>query len=151
MRSFWVDDEASSVVKLSWLGGSFYFWCSFVRRILYDRWGDPQHYLTGAGVLYGIDNAPVGAVQDGQLVRRGEVVAWFDGAFVRDASGVLAFVKGAAPQGGLALPKTAPLRAKLEPTTAPMHPLLVRLGPPPPTWRWSERTLAEVLYVARLS
>lgn len=122
-----------------------------MKRVLYDRTGEPQHYLTGAGALFGLDNVPVGAVQGGQLLRRGQVVAWFDGAFVWDASGVLAFVKGAVPRGGLTLPKTAPLRAKLTPTAAPMHPLLVRLEPPPLTWCWSERTLAEVLHAARFS
>ena len=120
-----------------------------MRRVLYDRAGAPQHYLTGAGALFGLDNVPVGTVQGGQVLQNGQVVAWFDGAFVWDASGVLAFVKGAAPQGGLTLPKTAPLRAKLAPTVAPLHPLLVQLEPPPLTWRWSERTLAEVLHASR--
>ncbi len=122
-----------------------------MKRVLYDRRGEPQHYLTGAGTLFDLWNTPAGAVQGGQVLQRGQVVAWFDGAFVWDVSGVLAFVKGAVPQGGLTLPKTAPLRAKLTPTVAPMHPLLVQLEPLPLTWCWSERTLADVLHVARLS
>ena len=120
-----------------------------MRRVLYDRTGAPQHYLTGAGVLFDLSNKPVGAVQDAQVLNRtGRVVAWFDGAFVRDASGVLAFVKGAKPQGGLVLPKTAPLRARLAPSPAPRHPLLQQLEPPPLSWRWSERTLADALSAA---
>lgn len=116
-----------------------------MRRVLYDRTGEPQHYLTGAGVVFDLENAPVGTVQDVQVLNRnGEVVAWFDGAFVWDASGVLAFVKGAVPRGGLALPRTAPLRARLAPTPAPFFPLLRPAEPPPLTWRWSERTLADV-------
>ena len=152
MRSFWADDEALELaVKLSWVDGSFYFRCAPLRRVLYDRTGAPQHYLTGAGALFSLGNVPVGSVQGGQVLQRGQVMAWFDGSFVWDASGVLAFVKGAAPQGDLTLPQTAPLRAKLTPTVAPMHPLLVRREPPPLTWRWSERTLAEVLSAARFS
>lgn len=122
-----------------------------MRRILYDHTGAPQYYLTGAGVLFDLANAPAGAIQDGQVLNRaGRVVAWFDGAFVWDASGVLAFVKGAKPQGGLVLPKTAPLRAKLAPTPAPLHPLRQQLEPPPPSWRWSQRTLADALNTALL-
>lgn len=120
-----------------------------MRRVLYDRMGAPQHYLTGASVLFDLENTPVGTVQGEQVLNRsGRVVAWFDGAFVWDASGVLAFVKGAAPQGGLTLPKTAPLRAQLAPTTALMHPLLVNREPPPITWVWSEQTLSGVLSAA---
>lgn len=120
-----------------------------MRRILYDHTGAPQHYLTGAGVLFDLHNTPVGAVQGKQVLNRdGRVVGWFDGAFAWDASGVLAFVKGAAAQGGLALPKTAPLRAKLAPTPAPLYPLLRPLEPPPLLWRWSERTLSDVLRAA---
>jgi hypothetical protein len=77
-----------------------------VRRILYDRTGAPQHYLTGAGVLFDLTNAPVSSVQDVQVLNRaGRVVAWFNGAFAWDGSGVLAFVKGAKPQGGWCCPK----------------------------------------------
>jgi hypothetical protein len=122
-----------------------------VRRILYDRTGAPQHYLTGAGALFDLADTPVATLQGGQLLnRQGRVVGWFDGAFAWDASGVLAFVKGAAPQGGLTLPKTAPLRAKPAPTPAPLWPLLVRVDPPPLVWRWSERTLADVLTLAEV-
>lgn len=117
-----------------------------MRRVLYNRAGEPGHYLTGAGVVFDLQNAPVGTVQDVQVLNRnGEVVGWFDGAFAWDALGVLAFVKGAVSQGGLALPKTAPLRARLEPTPAPFHPLLRSAEPPPLLWRWSEHTLADVL------
>ena len=120
-----------------------------MRRILYDRTGAPQHYLTGAGVLFDLINTPVGSVQDAQVLNRaGRVVAWFDGAFAWDASGVLAFVKGAKPQGRLALPKTKPLRAKLAPTPAPLQPLLQQRKPPSLNWRWSERTLADALDAA---
>lgn len=117
-----------------------------MRRVLYDRAGEPRHYLTGAGVLFDLENAPVGTVQGVQVMNRnGEVVGWFDGAFAWDACGVLAFVKGAAPRGDLMLPKTAPLRVKLEPTPAPFHPLLRPAEPSPLTWRWSEWTLADAL------
>ena len=120
-----------------------------MRRILYDRTGAPQHYLTGAGVLFDLGNTPVGSVQDVQVLNRaGRVVAWFNGAFVWDASGLLAFVKGAKPKGGLVLPKTAPLRVKLAPTHAPLQPLLQRRKPLPLNWRWSERTLTEALDAA---
>lgn len=121
-----------------------------MRRVLYDRAGEPRHYLTGAGVLFDLENTPVGAVQETRLLDRdGRVVAWFDGAFARDASGVLAFVKGAVPQGGLVLPKTAPLRARLAPTPAPLFPLLRPAEPPPLTWVWSEHTLADALRAGR--
>jgi hypothetical protein len=123
-----------------------------VRWVLYDRTGAPQHYLTGAGVLFDLTNAPVGSLQDGQVLNStGRIVAWFDGAFVWDASGVLAFVKGAKPQGGLVLPETAPLRARLAPTPTPLQPLLQQLEPPPLSWRWSERTLADALSAALFS
>jgi hypothetical protein len=119
-----------------------------VRRILYDKAGLPQHYLTGAGVLYSLENRFVGALQGepGLLLNlEGYPVAWFAEGFVWDASGVLAFVKGAVPQGDLALPRTVPLRAKLAPTPAPLRPLLVQMEPPPLLWVWAERTLADVL------
>jgi hypothetical protein len=100
-------------------------------------------------VLFNLHNTPVGAVQGQQVLNRNDG-SWpgSTGAFAWDASGVLAFVKGATPQGGLALPKTAPLRAKLAPTPAPLRPLLVHLEPPPRSWRWSERTLSDVLDAA---
>lgn len=117
-----------------------------MRRILYDRTGAPQHYLTGAGVLYDLSHTPVGTLQETRLLnRQGRVVAWFDGAFAWDASGVLAFVKGAAPQDELTLPRPMPLRVKPAPTPAPMWPLLVRTKPPPLVWRWAAGTLADAL------
>ncbi len=123
-----------------------------MRRVLYDRAGVPQHYLTGAGVLFDLANVPLGALQEGQLVSlEGRVVAWFGDGFVWDASGILAFVKGATPPGDLTLPKTAPLRARLAPTPAPLHPLLVRLEPPPMRWVWSDGSLVEVLQTGQVA
>lgn len=117
-----------------------------MRRILYDRTGTPQHYLTGAGALYDLTHTLVGTLQETQLLnRQGRVVGWFDGAFAWDTSGVLAFVKGAAPQGELTLPHPAPLRVKPAPTPAPLWPLLVRAEPPPLVWRWAEGTLTDAL------
>ena len=117
-----------------------------MRRILYDHTGAPQHYLTGAGIVYDLTHTPVGTLQETQLLnRQGRVVGWFEGAFAWNASGVLAFVKGAAPEGELTLPQTMPLRVKLAPTPAPLCPLLVRAEPPPLVWRWAEGTLADAL------
>lgn len=122
-----------------------------MRRVLYDREGAPEHYLTGAGVVYSMGNRFVGSVQAGEpepvLNAEGRVVAWMAGGFIWDASGVLAFVKGATPQGELKLPKTAPLRVPLSPTPAPLHPLLQRIEPPPLHWVWSDETLADVLVI----
>lgn len=123
-----------------------------MRRVLYDRAGAPQYYLTGAGVLFDLANVPQGALQERQLLSlEGRIVAWFANGFVWDASGVLAFVKGATPQGDLALPKTAPLQARLAPTLAPLHPLLVRLEPPPLRWVWSDASLVEVLQTGQVA
>lgn len=120
-----------------------------MRRILFDRSGAPQHYMTGAGVLYDLENRFVGSVQAGEpepvLNAEGRVVAWLAGGFVWDASGVLAFIKGATPQGELELPKTLPLRVPLFPSPAPLHPLLLRPEPPLRRWVWSETTLIDVL------
>lgn len=116
-----------------------------MRRVLYDRSGEPQAYLTGAGVLFDLANRPVATLQDGTLLdRRGRVIAWFDGSFVWTEQGVLLFIKGAESQSSLTLPKTLPLRTKLEPTPAPFFPLLLRTEPPPLRWVWSEMPWAEV-------
>jgi hypothetical protein len=123
-----------------------------VRRVLYDRAGAPQLYLTGAGVLYTLRNEPVGFVQ-GELVTspQGEPLGWFDGAFLWDVRGeLLGFVKGASPPEGLALPKTQPLRVRPQPTPAPFHPLLLSMPKPPLRWRWSEQGLAERFFARRL-
>ena len=120
-----------------------------MRRILFDKRGAPQHFMTGAGVLYDLENRFVGSVQAGEpepvLNAEGRVVAWLEGGFVWDASGVLAFIKGATPQGELELPKTLPLRVPLFPSPAPLHPLLLRPEPPLRHWVWSETTLADLL------
>jgi len=115
-----------------------------VRRVLYDRAGKPQLYATGAGVLYTLHNEPVGFVRDEQVVSaQGGTLGWFDGSFFWDASGkVLGFVKGAAPQGGLALPRTEPLKLKPQPTPAPFHPLLTPKEKPALRWEWSDQELA---------
>lgn len=126
-----------------------------MRHILFGSEGTPQHYLTGAGVLYTVENRVAGSVQDGQpgpvLTLAGRTVAWFDGSFVWDTSGVLAFVKGAVPLENLKLPRTTPLRAKLSPTPTPLRPLLVRLEPPPVRWVWSDASLAEVLQTGQVA
>ncbi len=122
-----------------------------MRRVLFDKGGAPQGYLTGAGILYTLSNSFIGSVQAGTpgpvLNTSGRVVAWFQDGFLWDASGVLAFVKGATPQGPLTLPKTQPLRTPLSPVPAPLHPLLQRSEPPPRRWTWSETTFADVFRV----
>lgn len=118
-----------------------------MRRVLYDRAGAPQLYLTGAGVLYTLQNEPVGFVQ-GEVVAsaQGALLGWFDGAFLWDARGeLLGFVKGATAPEGVDLPKTQPLRVRPQPTPAPFHPLLVTLPKPPLRWSWSDLELTALV------
>lgn len=110
---------------------------SYVRtrgeQLLYDAAGRPQHYLTGAGMLYDLLNMPVGSRQgQGFLNWQGQVVAWFGGAFAWDAAGVLAFAEGTVPQEGLVLPRTASLQMQPQPTAASLRPLLRPAAASPP-------------------
>lgn len=114
-----------------------------MRRVLFNRQGEPVFYLTEAGVLYDLTDAPIAVCQDAQLVSlEGRHLGWFDGAFLRDPQGfILAFVKGAqAP--GLELPPTRPLKQRLQPRPLAYKPLLVRLEPPEFRSAWSRRSLA---------
>lgn len=111
-----------------------------MRRVLFDKSGDPCLYLTGAGVLYTTDNQPVGRLEGEAVVSfAGTVVAWLIADFLCDAEGKpVAFVKGAKPQEGLTLPRVKALGVRLEPRPAPFYPLLRPAGRPPLTWQWSE-------------
>lgn len=115
-----------------------------MRRFLFDRHGEMRYYLTGAGVLYDRSSVPIGIVEREQVVSAdAQHLGWFDGAFLRDAEGyVVAFVKGAKPQDGLALPPTEPFRVKLEPAPLAFRPLLVPRERPEFHWAWSEKTFA---------
>lgn len=108
-----------------------------MRRILFDRSGEPRFYLTGAGVLYTMRDEPVGFIQD-EIVADvgGRARAHFDGSFLRDLGGnILAFVKGA--KGDLDLPPTKPLHHKPSPQRALLRPFVERPPAPEPRWDWS--------------
>ena len=110
-----------------------------MRRVLYDKHGAPRLYLTGAGVVYNLQNEPLGFVADERVADvKGAPVAWFDGSFMWDLEGKLVgFIKGATPELGFALPKTQPLRVKPSPQRATLAPFLLRSPRPPLTWAWS--------------
>lgn len=119
-----------------------------MRRILFDRGGNPALYITGAGVVYTLANQPLGIVQDDRVVNLlGTVCAWFDGAFMWDTRGAVAgFVKGAKPATPeFVLPPTKPLRVKLEPTPGFLHPLLRPAQKPAFRWEWSDEPLETLL------
>lgn len=113
-----------------------------MRRVLYDRSGAPQLYVTGAGVLYTLDDQPRALLQEAQVLSlQGYALGWLQGGFLRDAEGrVVAFVKGA--RGALELPPTLPLRQRPQPTPAPFHPLARHATPPPERWVWSPLSVA---------
>lgn len=111
-----------------------------MRRVLFDRFGSPRLYLTGAGVVFSLLNEPLGWVQEeGVMDSRGRAVAWFDGSFLWDCNGyLLGFVKGATPAEGFALPRTQPLTAPLTPQKAPLVPFRQHAQKPEPIWTWAE-------------
>ena len=117
-----------------------------MRRIIYDKHGEPRLYVTGAGVVYGLDNRVRGFVQNEQLAdERGAVRGWFSGSFLWDIDGYLVgFVKGAKPPQSLTLPKTQPLSVKPQPTPALLAPFLQMQPKPELYFEWSERELEEV-------
>ena len=117
-----------------------------MRRIIYDKRGEPRLYVTGAGVVYGLENTVRGFVQNGQLAdERGAVRGWFDGEFLWDLEGYLVgFVKGAKPPQSLDLPKTQPLRVKPQPTPALLAPFLQMHPKPELHFEWSEREFEEM-------
>ena len=117
-----------------------------MRRVIYDKRGEPKLYVTGAGVVYGLDNQVRGFVQDERLAdERGALRGWFDGGFLWDLEGyVVGFVKGAKPPQGLDLPKTQPLRVKPQPTPALLAPFLQMQPKPELHLEWSEGELEEV-------
>jgi hypothetical protein len=118
-----------------------------VRQVLFDRHGEPVLYLTGAGVVYTVENEPVGCVVEGALVDyRGEVLGYLEGGFLWSCEGeVIAFVKGAVARGGLKLPETKRLTRRLAPRPAPVFPMLRPHERPELRWRWAERSLASLL------
>ena len=108
-------------------------------RLLYDRFGAPVAYLAGA-LLYSLDDAPLGVVQDAQVVSpAGRHLGWFDGAFLRDAAGlVTAFAQGARGADGLELPPPQRRQGRLEPRPFAARPLLEPRERPAFAARWSE-------------
>ena len=126
-----------------------------MRRFLFDKQGDVCFYLTGAGVLYNTQNVAVGHVQQEEglaqamspvVAAGGQIFAWFDDAFLWTLTGeVLAFIKGAKPEGDLDLPKTKRLEFTPEPKPAPFQPLLLRATPPEKSWQWASETLGSSL------
>ena len=117
-----------------------------MRRIIYDKQGSPRLYITGAGVVYGLENQVRGFVQNEQLTdERGAIRGWFDGTFLWNLDGYLVgFVKGAKPPQSLDLPKTQPLRTKPQPTPALLAPFLQMHPKPRLHFEWSEQELEEV-------
>ena len=117
-----------------------------MRRIIYDQHGEPKLYVTGAGVVYALDNQVRGFIQNEQLTdARGAVRGWFDGSFLWNSEGYLVgFVKGAKPLKGLALPKTQPLRVKPQPTPALLAPFLQMRPKPKLRYEWAEGGLEAV-------
>ncbi len=124
-----------------------------MRRFLFNKQGDACYYLTGAGVLFDVMNQAVGRVQpEVGMVQadapapvvgsQGELVAWFDDAFLWSLEGdLLAFVKGAKAQEGLLLPKTRKLAFVPEPQAVPFRPLLSRWSAPERKWKWASQAL----------
>ena len=117
-----------------------------MRRIIYDKHGEPRLYVTGAGVVYSLDNQVRGFVQNERLAdERGAVSGWFDGEFLWNLEGYLVgFVKGAKPPQSLDLPKTQPLRVKPQPTPALLAPFLQMRPKPKLRYAWAEGELEEV-------
>ena len=117
-----------------------------MRRIIYDKHGEPKLYITGAGVVYGLENHVRGFVQNEQLAdERGAVRGWFGGDFLWDLDGFLVgFVKGAKPPQSLELPKTQPLEVKPQPTPALLAPFLQMQPKPELHFEWSEGELEEM-------
>lgn len=126
-----------------------------MRRILFDQEGNAVYYLTGAGVLFDAMNQAVGIVQRevGMLIEgklepvtgsTGEIVAWFDDSFLWTPEGeLMAFIKGAKPEGDFKLPKTKKLVFMPKPQAAPFKPLLARSKPPTKSWVWAVHKLVQ--------
>ena len=116
-----------------------------MRRIIYNKHGAPTLYITGAGVVYGLENQVRGFVHNEQLAdERGAPRGWFDGSFLWNMEGYLVgFVKGAKPPYTLTLPKTQPLSVKPQPTPALLTPFLQMRPKPELHFEWSERTIEE--------
>ncbi len=124
-----------------------------MRRFLFDKEGNACYYLTSAGVLFDARNLAVGRVQrEVGMVQAdapvpvvgstGELLAWFDDAFLWSFEGeLLAFVKGAKAQEGLLLPKTRKLAFTPEPQAVPFRPLLSRWIAPERKWQWASQAL----------
>ena len=124
-----------------------------MRRFLFDKQGNACYYLTGAGVLFDAMNQVLGRVQrevgmvqadvlEPVVGLQGQLVAWFDDAFLWSVEGeLLAFVKGAKPQEGFVLPKTQKLAFTPEPQAVPFRPLLFRWAQPERKWQWASQTL----------
>ncbi len=110
-----------------------------MRRILYDREGEARLYLTGAGVLYTLENRLLGFVAKEQVVDCfGKARAFFAEDLLWDLDGkLLAFVKGAKAE--LELPTTKPLKAKPQPGKATFVPFLYRVQKPELSWTWSDK------------
>ena len=117
-----------------------------MRRIIYDKHGEPRLYITGAGVVYGLENNVRGFVQNEQLAdERGAVRGWFDGSFLWDIEGYLVgLMKGAKAPQEVTLPKTQPLKIKPQPTPALLTPFLQMRPKPELHYAWSARDVEEL-------